>query len=59
MEWIMNHWDDILGIITGAIAVASIIAKLTPTKTDDKWVARILQLVDLLALNNKPTELNK
>jgi len=41
------------------VTAASIIAKLTPTETDDIWIARILKVVDFLALNNAPTMLKK
>jgi hypothetical protein len=57
MEWITNHWTDIVAIVTGIVTVASIIAKLTPTETDNAIIAKVLQIVDMLALNNKPTEL--
>jgi hypothetical protein len=32
---------------------------LTPTETDDKILAKILRFIDLLAINNKPSELRK
>lgn len=51
MSWILEHKDALIGIITGAVAVASAIAALTPTPKDDTWVGRIYKLVDLLALN--------
>lgn len=57
MEWITNHWTDVVAIVTGIVTVASIIARLTPTETDNAIIAKILQIIDMLALNNKPTEL--
>jgi|TARA_Y100000310_G_scaffold281546_1_gene302091 hypothetical protein len=51
MSWILEHKDALIGIITGAVAVASAIAALTPTPKDDTWVGKIYKLVDLLALN--------
>jgi hypothetical protein len=59
MEWLIANWDTILLGVTGIISGASIIAKLTPTETDDKILAKILRFIDLLAINNKPTELRK
>ena len=56
MEWIIANWTSVVAIITGIISTASIVAKMTPTEVDDKWVARGLKLVDFLAVNNKPTE---
>jgi hypothetical protein len=55
MEWITANWESILAVTTGTITVASIIAKLTPTKVDDGLVAKALKLIDILAINNKPT----
>jgi len=57
MNFIINNITEIIAIITGIVTVASIIAKLTPTQVDDIWMARILKFIDLLAINNKPTEL--
>lgn len=57
--WLINHWEEITLAATGVVSVASIIAKLTPTEVDNKLVALILKIVDVLALNNKPTELKK
>ena len=59
MEWITINWAALVAIVTGIVTVASIIAKLTPTTVDDKWVAKALQVIDILAINNKPTELKK
>ena len=53
VAWIIANWDSVFIIVTGIIGVASVIAKLTPTEVDDKWVAKILQFVDLLALTPK------
>ena len=57
--WLLNNWDSVISILTGVVAVASIVAKLTPTETDDALIARILKIVDFLAINNKPTELKE
>jgi len=57
MDWIIANWASVVAIVTGIVTVASIIAKLTPTETDDKIVGYILKIVDFLALNNKPTEI--
>jgi len=59
MEWITANWVSVVGIITGIVTVASVVAKLTPTKTDDKLVGYALKFIDFLAINNKPTEIKK
>ena len=40
-----------LGIITGVIALASMICALTPTPKDDAMIAKLYKLIELLALN--------
>jgi len=59
MDWLIANWASIVAIVTGVVTVASIIAKLTPTETDDKVVGYFLKLIDFLAINNKPTEIKK
>ena len=39
------------------MAIASAVAKMTPNETDDKAVAFVLKLVDIIALSSKPTTL--
>jgi len=54
-ELISSYWP----VIPSVIAVASIIAKITPNKTDDKILGFILKAVDKLALTTGKTELKK
>lgn len=53
--WIVENWPVMLLGITGTVTGASVLAKLTPTETDDVFIAKLLKLIDLLAINNKPT----
>lgn len=39
------------------IAGASVVAKATKTEVDNKWLGRILKIIDVIAINNKPTEI--
>jgi hypothetical protein len=52
MEFIMLYWP----VIPTVIAVASVIAKITPNKTDDKVMGFVLKIVDALALTKGPTK---
>jgi len=47
MEWIVLHWKEVVEIVLMALGVASLIAKLTPTKLDDKWIGKIINLIGL------------
>ena len=53
--WIIENWGIILLGITSIVTGASILAKLTPTETDDVFIAKLLKFIDLIAINNKPT----
>lgn len=41
---------------TSVVTAFSVIAKLTPTKVDNKIVIILLKIIDALALNNTPTQ---
>jgi len=56
MNWVIANWDSVLGIITGLITVASIVAKLTPSETDDKMIAKVLKVIDVIAINSTPVK---
>lgn len=49
---ILSMWWPVLPSI---IAVASVIAKITPNQTDDKIVAFVLKFIDALALTTGKT----
>lgn len=52
MSWITAHWKDILAIIGGVVAVASVIVKLTPSTKDDSVLAKIIKILAALSLYN-------
>lgn len=51
MNEVMNNIPAIINIVTLVIAVAAAITALTPTPKDDAIVAKVLKLVNFLALN--------
>ena len=55
MDFLTGNWDGILVAIASIIATASVIAKLTPTEVDDNFIGKLVKLMDVLGLNNKPT----
>ena len=52
MEWITQHWKDVLAVIGGVVTVASIIVKLTPTQKDDNVLSKIITILVALSLYN-------
>ena len=53
IKWCAENWQTIALIATGTISVASIIVKLTPTKSDDKVVDTIIKILQVLSLYKK------
>lgn len=52
VNWLFEHWDDVLAIIGGVVTVVSIIVKLTATEKDDTVWAKILKVLAALSLVN-------
>ena len=42
---------DIANIATSVIAVASLVAAVTPTPKDDVWISKAYKFLEILALN--------
>ena len=51
IEYITENAEQLLQIAASVIAVASLIATMTPNKSDNKWGQRISGVVSWLALN--------
>ena len=53
----MEYLFDLFNILTAAVTLASAVAAMTPTPTDDIWVAKAYKFLDVIALNiGKATE---
>jgi hypothetical protein len=51
-NWIVVHYQDLIGIYLGLVGVASIIVKLTPTLKDDTALKAVIRFVGkYVALN--------
>lgn len=46
IDWILNHWVDLLAIYGAIVAICSTIVKLTPSVKDDEIWAKILKILD-------------
>lgn len=46
MEWILEHWVDLLAIYGAVVAICSTVIKLTPSKKDDDVWAKIIKILD-------------
>lgn len=50
MNWLAEHWNDILAWIGGIVSAASIIVKLTPTTKDDGIVDKTIKILDYVSI---------
>jgi len=53
ITWAMIHKVELMAIIGGVVTIASIIVKLTPTPKDDAILAKVVSVLNALALNPK------
>ena len=51
IQYLNENSEQILQIAASVIAVASLIATMTPNESDNKWVNRASKVVSWLALN--------
>ena len=51
ITWVLGHKTELVAILGGIVTVASAIAALTRTPTDDTIVGKLYKVVDMLALN--------
>ena len=51
IQYFNENSEQILQIAASVIAVASLIATMTPNESDNKWVNRASKVVSWLALN--------
>lgn len=49
MNWIAEHWQDLLAVYGGLVAVCTIIVKWTPTTKDNEILDKIIRVVDLFS----------
>ena len=41
LDWFTQNWDTVILLVGQALATAVIVVKLTPSTTDDEWLAKI------------------
>ena len=51
IQYITENAEQLLQIAASVIAVASLVATMTPNESDNKWVQRISGVISWLALN--------
>lgn len=54
VNWVLGNWTDVVTLVLSLLGAFSIVAKLTPTTTDDEILAKLYALVHTLGLTKKP-----
>lgn len=49
INWIAEHWQDILAVYGGLVALCTAIVKITPTDKDDKILNKVIKIVDFFS----------
>lgn len=49
MNWLVEHWQDILAVYGSVVAISTIIVKWTKTDKDDKILNKIISFFDLFS----------
>jgi hypothetical protein len=52
VNWVLENWEMILMVSGALVAVASVIVKLTPNKTDDAVVGVLQRILGRLSMLN-------
>lgn len=53
MMFLLNWISDLLISLSIVVSLASVLATLTPSERDDKWISKLYGYLDLIALNWK------
>lgn len=46
IEFIKEHWNDILAVYGAVVAICTVVVKYTPTQKDDDILAKIIKILD-------------
>ena len=53
IEWITSHWDEVLAVYGGLVAVCTIVVKWTPSTKDDELLGKIVNVLDKFSTSKK------
>lgn len=51
MNWIMEHYQDIINIVVSVFVTARLVVLITPTPKDDAWLAMLIDWAKKLGLH--------
>jgi hypothetical protein len=50
MVWIQANWVNVTAIVGGVVTIASVIVKMTPSRSDDVVLDKIISVLKVLSL---------
>lgn len=56
MEWVSEHWDEILEIIALIIALANVVVGMTNTRRDDDFLEKVISFLSTLSILERPDQ---
>ena len=56
MDWLVEHYNDILAAIGGVVTAATIIVGLTPSTRDDEILGKVVKFFEFFSVVNKKTK---
>ena len=59
INFIQNHYDELLAIIGGVVSIATIIVKLTPTTKDDNVLKAVVNFLAKFSIVNTKEDQKK
>lgn len=59
INFIQNHYDELLAIIGGIVSIATIIVGITPTDKDNKVLEKIINLLAKFSIINTKEDQKK
>ena len=59
INFIQNHYDELLAIIGGVVSIATIIVKLTPTDKDNRVLEKIINFLAKFSIINTKEDQQK
>jgi hypothetical protein len=51
MNWLIQHYTDLIAILVGLVAVGEIVVKLTPTEKDNAFLVRVVSALSAIIPN--------
>ena len=59
LDWIIEHWDDLLAIYGGIVAICTVVVKLTPSVKDDEILGKVIKILDTFSTAFKKSDAEK